>query len=166
MKILLIIFLFFATYVDCSAKDRDSLYIYYSINDSFVNIIDSISNVDKKSNIKNDFQKQDFYVFFICKSGDLFMYITHCLLLEDEFGSKYAPFGCVIKNDSFFYLVKNDESRLPIDTLFRKTNNQIIPSFASSQNFVESDNDSVPPIFMVFRQSKMFKYTNGNFTAM
>lgn len=166
MRILLIILLFFATCTICSASDRDSLYIYYSNNDSFVNIIDSISNVDKKRNIKNNFQKQDFYVFFIYKSGDLFMYITHCLLLEDEFRSKYAPFGCVIKNDSFFYLVKSDDSRLKIDTLFRKTNNQIIPSFATLHNHMEGGNDSVPPIFMVFRQSKMFKYTNGIFTAM
>ena len=162
MKILLLnLFLFFSC-VSCLASEKDSLHIYYSVNQSFVDIVDSISCVQKKLNIKNCFQKQDFYVFFTRKSDGVFMSITHCRLFDDEYGSKYVPIGCVIKNDSFFYLVKGEDVDSEIEMLFHKTSNVIFPQLVSRQsetNEKKSDN----PIFFAYRQSKLFKLENGIF---
>ena len=128
MKMRLLIAYFFLLFscVSVFASEKDTLNVYYSVNQSFVDIVDSISCVQKKLNIKNSFQKQDFYVFFTRKSDGVFMYITHCRLFEDEYGSKYVPFGCVVKNDSFFtQFVKKCTVMLHICFFFRN----FVPNF-------------------------------------
>ena len=162
MRLLLLnLFLFFSC-ASCIASEKDTLHIYYSVNQSFVDIVDSISRVQKKLNIKNSFQKQDFYVFFTRKSDGVFMYISHCRLFEDEYGSKYVPFGCVIKNDSFFYLVKSEDVDSEIGMLFHETSNVIFPQLVSRQSET-SEKKSDNPIFFAYRQSKLFKFENGIF---
>lgn len=164
MKMRLLIAYFFLLFscVSVFASEKDALNVYYSVNQSFVDIVDSISCVQKKLNIKNSFQKQDFYVFFTRKSDGVFMYITHCRLFEDEYGSKYVPFGCVVKNDSFFYLVKDENVGSEIESLFHKTANIMYPQLVSRQS-ERYEKKSDEPIFFAFRQSKLFKFENGVF---
>lgn len=162
MKLLLLNLCICFSYAICFASEKDSLCIYYSTNQSFVDIIDSISCIQKNYKIKESFQKQDFYVFFTEKDNDIYMFISHCRLFDDEYGSKYIPFGCIIKNDSFFYLVKSDDVGAQINTLFHKTDNLISPELVSKQSTTNVEDDD-KHIFFAYRQSKLFKLINGVF---
>lgn len=156
------LFLFF-TLTICYPADRDSINIYYSTNQSFVDIVDSISNVEKKHNIKRQFQQQNFYIFFSHTHEGLLMYITQCRLFEDEFGSEYIPFGCIIKNDSYFYLLNMEELDSYMDLLFHKTDNYLIPSLVPRKN---EDEEIANHVYFIYRGAKLFRFDNGTFEGI
>lgn len=163
MKYIILNILGIFAFLNCGASNTKSLPIYYSVNQSFVDIIDSISSVKIEVNHKKTFQKQEFYVFFFCKENNLLVYISHSILCSDEFENKYAPFGCVIKNDSFFYLINRGVDQNQIKSLFHKTENKIVLSLtdSSQHDVVEVVNNE--PIFFIFRPAKLFILENGKF---
>lgn len=158
MRTLLFSLILLAVCASCHAKDGNPVEIYYSCNPSFVHTLDSISNLNPKYNIKNYYIKQNFYVIFRTYLDKLYVFITHCRLRDDEFGSEYQPFGCVIKNDSFFYLIKSNECEFDLESLFKKTNNKIVPQLETRDDDIDNDN-----VYFFYRESRMYVYNDGKF---
>lgn len=149
---------------DISATENDTLSLYYSKNLSFVNIIDSISSINPDRKNKEFYQKQNFLVYLMKNDDEeLYMYIFHFIFYDDEVKKKDEPFGCVIKNDSFFYLVNKGLDESDIGLLFNKTQNYIISDIIQGNNTVWEEDIEGNKSFFTYRASKLFKLVDGSF---
>ncbi|WP_036879375.1 hypothetical protein [Xylanibacter oryzae] len=115
--------------------------------------MDSISDLNKRD--KKDYQKQEFLMLLRQSEKGIMLYITQCYIDKDTF-KDYHPLGCVIKNDSYFYIVNQGISNDSLNSIFKKTDNKIIPYIMKEQD-IDAD------VYFVYRESRLFRLINGFF---
>ncbi|MBM6993333.1 MAG: hypothetical protein I3J02_08745 [Prevotella sp.] len=99
----------------------------------------------------------------MCKDGDKFsMFITEGIFGR-KFFKEYKPFGCIIFNDSQFFLVNENIEDSLLNLIFLKTDIQIVPRLSEYEDspYTVINGEFV---YWVFRPSKYFCFPIENLT--
>ena len=157
-KIIIFCICLFSVSYSCYAKQHIKVPLCFAKVPEIVDIFDSISHINTLD--KPEYRGETFMVT-MRKDGDKFSMLITEGIFGRKFFKEYNPFGCVVFNDSQFFLVNENIEDSLLNLIFLKTDIQIIPRLSEYEDSPYTViNGEI--VYWVFRPSKYFYFPIEN----